>query len=203
VEPVDLLLEEYRTVRQESLESVARLQPILAYTLVAVGVAITVALDIASDDLTAAAVILMGGVPVLIVVALMMLALELHRALDTRRQLRALEPRINACVPSDQALLTWEDVRRGGRVKGFNPFVVCFGAAIVGMILIGPVLVGVEVDKYADEFSAFYLTGVIVNVLVAAAATVWFVSINKKFQELDADARDDGSAMQPSSTRPR
>jgi hypothetical protein len=63
----DLLLEEYKSVRQESLEAAGRVQSITQYLFAAGGVAITVGLAAADKDATVGAAVLMALIPLVVV----------------------------------------------------------------------------------------------------------------------------------------
>lgn len=88
-----MLLEEYRTVRQERLEGVTRIQSIVQYGVAAIGVLLTVALLAAFDHEAPvpAATIVMGLIPLLLVLVISSSAAEIQRVMDARQHLRVLE----------------------------------------------------------------------------------------------------------------
>ena len=99
VDSAEVLLEEYRAVQQESGDGLTRMQSVAQYALATLGVGTGLGLAAAPRSLTAAAVVLMGLIPVLIVFVLFVLVVETQRVVAARRHLRRLERRITAASP--------------------------------------------------------------------------------------------------------
>ena len=98
MEHADALFEEYKTVRQESLEAAGRMQSVTQYLFAAMGVVVTVAIVAAEKDRTVGAAVVMSLIPITVVVGMAMTTLELQRVLGARKYSRQLEIRINAHV---------------------------------------------------------------------------------------------------------
>jgi len=108
----DVLLEEYKTVRQEAPESVGRVQSVTQYLFAAGGVVVTVGLIAGDKDETVGAAVLMALIPLVVVLGIAMMTLEVQRALGARRHLRRLETRINALLASSDDGLSWKQLDR-------------------------------------------------------------------------------------------
>lgn len=115
-------VEEYKTLRQEALEAIARSQAIAQYGLATAGVGVTVALLAARDSTTLSAIVLCGLIPLAGCFGASMMAAEAQRAVRAGWYLRGLERRINHLAPGRTAILGWEtrlkDPRH--RVRGYQ-----------------------------------------------------------------------------------
>lgn len=140
-----MLLEEYRTVRQERLEGVTRIQSIVQYGVAAIGVLLTVALLAAFDHEAPvpAATIVMGLIPLLLVLVISSSAAEIQRVMDARQHLRVLETRINCILePEGKApVLSWESTRSYPRGL-INPFKLAGFATLAATAAMGPLIGG-------------------------------------------------------------
>jgi hypothetical protein len=122
VDTLDVAVEEYKTLRQEALEAIARSQAIAQYGLATAGVGVTVALLAARDGTTLSAVVLCGLIPLAGCFGATMMAAEAQRAVRAGWYLRCLEQRINQLTPGGPPTLGWEarlqDPRH--RVRGYR-----------------------------------------------------------------------------------
>lgn len=114
-------LEEYKSLRVESLEAIGRLQQIAQYGLATTGVAISAAVVASETDAVLAALVLMVLVPLLVLFGAAMMAMEAQRVGRAGRHLAALETRINAYLPGDSDALRWEsELARSRRIGSFR-----------------------------------------------------------------------------------
>jgi uncharacterized membrane protein len=172
MEVVDALLEEYKTVRQESLEAAGRLQSVSQYLLAAMGVVITVAVLAADQNRTLGAGLVMLLTPISVVFGTAMMTLEIQRMVGPRRYMRGLERRINALlVSAEDPGLGWETNRIPGGFRPLNPFPVAFGTAVVGIAAAAPAIGGLILH---DDLTTLYWLGVAADVVVGTVLAVVF-----------------------------
>ena len=170
MELADALFEEYRSVRQESLEAAGRMQSVAQYLFAAMGVVVTVAIVGAEKDRTVGAAVVMSLIPITVVVGMAMTTLELQRVLGARKYSRQLEARINAHVEHDQDPgLSWEKNRLTDDFRPLTPFPVVFGVAVVGIALMAPFIGGVILR---DELTWLFWVGAAADVLVGGLAVL-------------------------------
>ena len=180
----DALLEEYKSVRQESLEAAGRVQSVAQYLFAAAGVVVTVGLVTAKEDETVGAAVLMALIPLVVALGIAMGMLELTRVLAARRHLRQLETRISALLDSSQAGLSWEAVRLKPEMRPFHPFAIPFVVAVAGIVVIGPGIGGLVLR---DGLTAWYFLGAAVDLIVAGVVIVVVLRIYPRLRELDKD----------------
>lgn len=183
---VDALLEEYRTVRQESLEAAGRLQSVSQYLLAAMGVVVTVAVLAAEKNRTLGAGLVMLLTPISVVFGTAMMTLELQRMLGPRRYMRQLERRINALLePAEGPGLGWETNRVPGGFRPLNPFPVAFGTAVVGIAVAAPAIGGLILH---DDLTTLYWLGVVADVGVGVVLVLVFRrSVNPTLRDMEKD----------------
>jgi len=143
VDAVDLLTEQYRTVRQESLDALTQMQTIMQWGLGSVGVSIGLGLVAAQRSATGGAVILMLVVPVLIVLGSVVIAVPARRVIDTRLYLQQLEGELAARFgDSLPGFVGWESTR-GSRFRlGDSGYPFAFAATLLIAFAVGPILGG-------------------------------------------------------------
>jgi cytochrome c biogenesis protein CcdA len=142
VELVEVILEEYKMVRQESLESVGQQQTVAQYAVASISVGLGLGLVTANENATASAVILMGMLPVLIMCWAAMIVVAAQRVLLGRRHLRDLERRVAVEFTAAPPPLSWERCRSGRSGARFNGYAFGIVIAISTAAAIGPVLGG-------------------------------------------------------------
>jgi hypothetical protein len=182
---VDGLLEEYKTVRQESLEAAGRVQGVSQYLLAAMGVVVTVAVVAADKSRTLGAGLVMSLIPISVVFGTAMMTLELQRMLGPRRYMRQLERRITALLePAEDPGLGWETKRLTGEFRPLNPFPVVFATAVVGIVGVAP-FIGWLILR--DEVTGWYWLGAAADVALGVVVTVVWLIRFPKLQALEKD----------------
>jgi hypothetical protein len=140
VNEVGPALEEYKSLRQECLDGLARQQTIAQYGLAAAGVVLGIALVAEEHDRTTIAVIvLMVLAPLLAMFGAQMLATEAQRVARAGWYLRGLEARINSRLPPDVEPLGWETLLATDgeyRLDGYGKVTVLV-IAVTAVISIG------------------------------------------------------------------
>ena len=188
----DVLLEEYKTVRQEALESVGRFQSVAQYLFAAAGVVVTVGLVAGDKDETVGAAVLMALIPLVVVLGIAMMTLEVQRALGARRHLRQLETRINALLGASDDGLSWEAARMKPDKRPYNPFPIIFGIGIAGIVVIGPGIGGLMLR---EDLTAWYFVGAAADLILAGLLIVVAVRSYPRLRNLEmTDAADSNRA---------
>lgn len=183
--PAEALLEEYRTVRQESLEAAGRVQSVSQYLLTAMGVVVTVAIVAADKSRTLGAGLVMSLIPISVIFGMAMMTLELQRMLGPRRYMRQLERRINALLePGEDPGLGWETRRLTGEFRPLNPFPVVFATAVIGIVGVAPFIGGLILR---DEVTGWYWAGAAADVFLGVVVTVVWLLRFPKLQALEKD----------------
>lgn len=180
----DVLLEEYKTVRQEALESLGRVQSVSQYLFAAGGVVVTVGLVAGDKDETVGAAVLMTLIPLVVVLGIAMMTLEVQRALGARRHLRRLETRINALLGSSGDGLSWEADRLEPDIRPLNPFGIVYGIGVAGIVVIGPGIGGLVLR---DDLTAWYFVGGAADLILAGVVIVVAVRSYPRLRELEND----------------
>ncbi len=178
------LLEEYKTVRQESLEALGRVQSVAQYLFAAAGVTVTVGLVAAKDDPTVGAAVLMALIPLVVILGISMVILEIQRVLRARRHLRHLEDRINALIEGPERAFSWEVARLKPETRGWNLFPVIFVVAVASIVVIGPGIGGLVLR---DNLTKWYLVGAGADLILAAVVIIVVLPIYAQLRELDKD----------------
>jgi hypothetical protein len=180
----DALLEEYKTVRQESLESAARIQSVAQYLLAALGVVVTVAIVAAKDDATVGAAVVMSLIPISVVFGIAMMTLEIQRVLSSRKHLRQLQTRINEKLALDgDGGLSWETERLSKELRPLNPFPIVLGIAVVG-ILVAPFIGGLLLR---EDLTTWYWRGAVADAVLAVGVAVAWCFIYPTLRGLQKD----------------
>lgn len=144
-----VMLEEYKSVRQESLEALSQIHTIVQYGLASIGLSVGLGLVSLQRDVTAAAIVLMGLVPTLLGFGLMMTAVSAYRVLQTRRHLSDLEADIAARVPEgDLKAPNWERTRGARSTVSVNAYPFAILASIGAATILGPGLGGALLYKH-------------------------------------------------------
>jgi hypothetical protein len=177
VDEVGPVIEEYRSLRQESLEALARQQTIAQYGLATAGVALGIGFVAEENGRTALAVIaLMVLVPLLALFGAQMLATEAQRAARAGWYLRGLEQRINSRLPADVEPLGWETHLAANpqyRVQGYAGVVASvIGVTAVISIGIGGYLLGCE-GKWGWLVAAATADAVVLAIIGRWAHRTW------------------------------
>lgn len=180
----DVLLEEYKSVRQESLEAAGRVQSVAQYGFAAAGVAVTVGLVAAEEDETVGAAVLMALIPLVVILGLAMMTLEIQRVLAARQHLRQLETRINALLESSQEGLSWEAARLKPEMRPLNPFVIPFDVAVAGIVVIGPGIGGLVLR---DGLTGWYFVGAAADLILVSVMIVVALRSYPRLRKLDKD----------------
>jgi hypothetical protein len=138
-----VMLAEYSSVRLESLEALSQIHTIVQYGLASIGVSVGLGLVTSEHSVTAAAMVLMGLIPTLIVFGVIMMAIAVHRVIQTRQYLRGLETKIVARL-SDSSINVpgWERMRAEHGDLAVNGYPFAIFAAIGTASVLGPGLGG-------------------------------------------------------------
>jgi hypothetical protein len=172
VDEVGPAIEEYRSLRQESLDALDRQQTVAQYGLAAVGVVLGIGLLAEQNGRTTlAAVVLMILVPLLALFGAHMLAAEAQRVARAGWYLRGLEARINRRLPPDLEPLAWETMLATDgryRVQGY-PEVVGIVIAVTLVISVG--IGGYLLGSHGDW--AWLVAAVAADVVLLAAFGRW------------------------------
>jgi hypothetical protein len=143
MEAADLLIEQYRTVRQESLEALSQMQTINSWGFGSIGVSIGLGLVASQYSATATAVILMGLVPMLVAFGNVAMAVMAERVVEARRYLRDLERHLAEEVAGAlPEFVGWERTRATGFRVGGSGFPFAIAATLGIAVAIGPGLGG-------------------------------------------------------------
>ncbi len=141
--PMMALLAEYNSVRTESLEALSQLQMIIQYGLASLGVSVGLGLVTGQHSPTTGAIVLMGLIPTIMIFGLIMMAVAVHRVIQTRQYLRYLERLITRLPTSGEHNVPgWERMRTeydAGAVNGY-PFAIV--ATVGATVALGPGLGG-------------------------------------------------------------
>lgn len=145
MEALDIMLKEYETLRQESLDTMNNRSQIVSFGLATIGVIIAAAfsLDRAERSLSLNTLIFSAGIPSLSVLILYIWLGEVERMMRVGDYLRGLEARINALADRQTALLQWEQWLRTSTKQMRYPYIVviglffglAFGAPVVGEVV--------------------------------------------------------------------
>jgi hypothetical protein len=185
VEASELLIEQYRTVRQETLEALDQMQTINQWGLGSLGVTIGLGLVASQHSGTDGAVVLMGLVPILVTFGIIEMAVMAQRIVDARCYLRKLEKRLAAQVTETLPdFVGWERERAiGFRVatSGFPALAAMIGVAVG----VGPVLGG---KLLADEgrWTAFAIAETL-DVIILATFTIWIVGVFQNIRDTNKE----------------
>jgi hypothetical protein len=179
----DLLVEQYRTVRQESLDALGQMQTINQWGLGSIGVSTGLGLVASQHSVTAAAVVLMGLVPVLITFGMAEMAVLAQRVVDARRYLRQLEMRLADQVTGTlHDFVGWERERSKRFRVGTSGFP--FAVAMLGIAFgIGPGLGGALLAD-GGHWVAFAV-GETIDIAGLAIFTVWIACTLLRIKRLN------------------
>jgi hypothetical protein len=166
------VIEEYRSVRQERLEALARQQMVAQYGLATGGVGVGLALLAAENKQTTAAVIvLMVLIPLTGLFGALMLATEAQRVARAGWYLRDLESRINVRLPLDTEPLGWETTLGNNRVHRVRGYVAL---SVVVIAIIGVLSIGFGGFLLADRgYWAWLAVAVTADAAFLAALALW------------------------------
>ena len=185
VEDSPFLIEEYKSVRQESLDALQRHQLVVQYGLAGTGVGTGLGLIAAEQSVAAAAVILMGLMPALIIFGIAMIGVESQRVVAARSHLRELEMRINETrADGDGPLLSWETKRVQMDPPLVNAFPIALAAAVGAALIIGP---GIGGGLLATrELWLGFAVGVVIDIVALGAVAI---AAGRRYRELLSVAR--------------
>jgi hypothetical protein len=172
VDEVGPAIEEYKSVRQESLDALDRQQTVAQYGLAAAGVVLGIGLLAEEDGRTALAVIvLMVLAPLLALFGAHMLAAEAQRVARAGWYLRGLETRVNRRLPPHVEPLAWETLLATDgayRVQGYIEVVgIVIAVTVVTSVGIGGYLLGSQGDW------GWLVAAVAVDAVLLAAFGLW------------------------------
>jgi hypothetical protein len=191
---VAVAIEEYKSVRQESLEAVARLQTIAQYGLAAAGVAIGIALVSAAKSVTIGALLLMALIPLLAIFGGAMMANEAQRVGRAHRHLCHLERYVNSHFPSVAGPLSWETALVDGTSSRVLSYRMTIFVVVVGTLFIGPGIGGYLLAQ--DGLWTAFAISEALDLALTGAFAYW--SLNTFARINDAFHPDDGNAPAPS-----
>ncbi len=169
----DALLEQYRTVRQESLEALSRHQTIAQYGTALAGVAVGAGLLAGKSSAPAAAIVLMGLVPLAAIFGAAMMATEAQRIARAGCFLRYVESRLNEVMGpmggKDSRAFTWEsDLSEEVRVRGY--------ALATAVVLLSAVTMGPGLGGYFllhAGLTAEFIVAATVDLIAVVVLAVW------------------------------
>jgi hypothetical protein len=127
---VAVLMEEYRTLRDESLTALKLQHGILQFGVAGLGVLLGLGADMAG---LGSALLLLAAVPVLALLIVVIWSTELRRMVRAGTHLVGIERRVNGELDSELPILTWETSIRNGqlpRITGKDLAVTLLLAAI-------------------------------------------------------------------------
>jgi len=179
----DLLLEQYKTVRQETLDALSQMQPINQWGLGSIGVTIGFGLVASQHSATAGAVVLMGLVPVLVAFGVIEMAVVAQRVVAARHYLRQLEILLAEQVAGVLASFVGWERERAKHFRVATSGFPALGAMIGIAVGIGPVLGGVQL-AHDGRWTAFAV-GETLDVAGLVVFTVWIVRIFKSIQRIN------------------
>jgi hypothetical protein len=143
VDYVTVMLAEYNSVRVESMEALNQIHTIVQYGLASIGVSVGLGLVTSQHSTTAAAMVLMGLIPTLIVFGVTMMAVAVHRVVQTRQYLRYLEAEISRQLPKQEVRVpSWERTRKEQDHAAVNGYPFAIFASIGTASVLGPGLGG-------------------------------------------------------------
>lgn len=144
----ELLLKEYETLRQESLDSINNRSQIVSFGLGTIGLlaAGVLASERASSSLPVLSLVFCLAIPTISILVLYSWLGEVERMMRAGRFLVDLEARINAEIDSKEPTLTWESRLRSGSTQMRYPYLVVLalflgiaaGAPLVGLAIAWP-----------------------------------------------------------------
>ena len=174
-----MAIEEYKTVREESLGAVARSQAIAQYGLATAGVGVTAGVLAAQRNATLGAVVLCGLIPLAGCFGAAMMAVEAQRSARAGWYLRGLEQRINLLVPGGAPPLGWETLLRDPthRVRGYRE---ATAVVVVAAVLLSAGLGGYVLGSHGDWVGL--AVALAANVLLFLMLGAWTRSVWQRLE---------------------
>lgn len=134
MEFIEIALEEYKTLRQESLTSMQMQQAVLRYGLAIISALIAVAVN-AWGDIALSSIVLLVFLPILCYLILMIWMGEVARMMRAGKYLYGLEKKINESFGSNDGPLDWEISLRDFSKGNGTPQLTWNYLAILGLLL--------------------------------------------------------------------
>jgi hypothetical protein len=167
---ITVALEEYKTLRQESLAAIEQMQRTLQIGLVAIGVLTAFGVEAATEG-PGVQVGLALATPVLAALVAALRLDELHRAVAAGAHAAVLEQRIARRVGEDEAPLTWEsEVQQRFRptedkIRHWATLAALFAATAPAVVL--------GISDFGEEHKPEWAL-VLVGVVLICAAASWY-----------------------------
>ena len=185
---MDLVLEEYRTLREESLQAMRQQQLILQLGLAALGVLVSVGIR-SSTDTTVAALLLMGLIPLLSVLIVLIWAGELERMVRAGTHLRRIERRMNhayeGCWP-----LQWESLLGTPLLPRIHGIYRAVLVALLSLLGVGAASIGAVRLGEGDHW-VWMAALTVADSLIFVGTFVWWKRTERRLADL-------GSSTPPS-----
>ncbi len=167
---VTVALEEYKTLRQESLAAIEQMQRTLQIGLVAIGVLTAFAVEAVGEG-AGVQVGLALAAPLLAALVAALRLDELHRAVAAGAHTAALEQRIARKVGDEDPPLTWES----GIQKKFNPTEdkVRHWATLLALFAAAAPAVVLGISDYGEAHRPEW-AGIVAGVVLIFGAIAWY-----------------------------
>jgi len=136
---IEVALEEYKTLRQEILQSMQAQQAIVNYGLAVVGVLLGVAFN-SWQQTVPATVLLLAFVPIVCYLVLFVWLGEIARMMRAGQYLKQLEEKISSKFPNESPPLAWENYLREPVARAGTPQMVWNYIAVVGLFLLAAIV---------------------------------------------------------------
>ena len=192
---VTVALEEYKTLRQESLAAIEQMQRTLQIGLVAIGVLTAFAVEAVGEG-AGVQVGLALAAPLLAALVAALRLDELHRAVAAGAQVAVLEQQIGRRVGDEDPPLTWESkiqqnfTRRNDRIRHWATLLALFAAALPTAVL--------GISEYGEGHRPEW-AAIVAGVVLIFGAIAWYQSYTLgAVADLHEAARGDIAAPQRS-----
>ncbi|MBU1702591.1 MAG: hypothetical protein KJ970_10660 [Candidatus Eisenbacteria bacterium] len=180
---LEVVMDEYRSLREESLRSMQLQQAVLRYGLAATGALIAVAFGIWGVVLLASVALLLF-VPAVSYLSLIIWIGEVARMMRAGWYLKALEERVCQQFPDRPPPLGWENYLRTVSGHAGTPQLFWNYAAIIGLFLLLSMLAAaMGVVRLAGALPSAALIGIsVLEFVVLVVVTLYVLSTGRRFR---------------------
>ena len=175
MDQIALALEEYKTLRQESLMALERQHNILRFGIGLVGVLLGLGVQLESETVLAT-VLLVFFVPTLMVFTVILWMAEVERMVRAGAYIADLEGRINEAAGAGVVALAWEThLRQEGEAStprlrsAYHAIFLIFLLLVFASVVIG------FYNAVKDEWTPLLIPVAFVDVLLLSWLTSWYV----------------------------
>lgn len=187
MDAVEIALEEYKSLRQESLMALERQHTVLRFGIGLVGVLIGIGLQL-QDEEVLATVLLLLFVPVLIVFTVILWMGEVERMVRAGTYLAKLERKVNQAEGSGTDPLGWEQyLRAEGEAttprlrSGYHAIFVIFVLLVLASLVIG------FYNAASEDWAVVLIPAGLVDCGAMGALIWWYVANQRRVRRIAND----------------